>query len=127
MSDIEVLKQLNTYNFIKIHICIPKIIDGKIYYKKIDKDYLISDINIYNSKTKNYITLREVLKHRIYYHLNKNEETELNNILKEINLKLKKIHDTISIVDDYDPLMGSVELSHRVDVYYWEVVDINKK
>ena len=127
MNDIEVLKELKPYKIIKFYPCIPKIIDGKICYKKISKNYLIAGTNIYNRKTDNYITLREILKHKRYYDLDKNEIKNLDKIFSTINLKLKKIHDTISIVDDYDPLIGSVELSHRVDVYYWEVVDINKK
>lgn len=127
MNDIEVLKELKSYKIVRFYPCIPRLIDGKVCYKKISKNYLITGTNIYNRKTDNYITLREILKHKRYYNLNKDEIKNLDKIFNKINLKLKKIHDTISIVDDYDPLIGSVELSHREDVVYWEVVDINKK
>ena len=127
MNDIEVLKELKSYNIVRFYPCIPRLIDGKVCYKKISKNYLIAGTNIYNRKTDNYITLREILKHKRYYDLDKDEIKNLDKIFSTINLKLKKIYDTISIVDDYDPLIGSVELSHREDVVYWEVVDINKK
>ena len=127
MNDIEVLKELKSYNIVRFYPCIPRLIDGKVCYKKISKNYLITGTNIYNRKTDNYITLREILKHKRYYDLDKDEIKNLDKIFSTINLKLKKIYDTISIVDDYDPLIGSVELSHREEVVYWEVVDINKK
>lgn len=127
MNDIEVLKELKSYNIVRFYPCIPRLIDGKVCYKKISKNYLIAGTNIYNRKTDNYITLREILKHKRYYDLDKDEIKNLDKIFSTINLKLKKIYDTISIVDDYDPLIGSVELSHREEVVYWEVVDINKK
>ena len=88
MNDIEVLKELKSYNIVRFYPCIPRLIDGKVCYKKISKNYLIAGTNIYNRKTDNYITLREILKHKRYYDLDKDEIKNLDKIFSTINLKL---------------------------------------